>query len=472
MIKTDLIIIGGGPAGYVGAIRASQLGAKVCLVEKENLGGTCLNIGCIPTKALLSYAESIYGLKTPKHGLYIESYNVNNEEIYGFKSNVITKLRSGIESLLKSYGVEVVKGKASFLSENKVLVSNSQENQTGKASTKTEDGGTTVEFDKAIISTGSVSVMPKSLFVEGFTVDSNYVLENSNPARKISIVGGGVIGCELAFILNSLGSEVTIIEKLSGILTTEDKDCVRPIETALKKKGIRVITGTAVEKIEAGKIILATGELIESEKCILAIGRKPNIEGLNLNNANVKIGEKGEIEVDDKFQTSASSIYAVGDVVGGIQLAHYASATASRVVETLYSKKQNLPILSAIPRVIYSIPELASVGTTETQAKEQKLEYKVGRFAYAASGKAMAMDETEGMIKVIADSNDKIIGTTIVGKDADNLIVPFTMAIALGLTATDLCKVVYPHPTLSEIILEACEDLHGKAIHKPGRRNR
>lgn len=471
MLKTDLIIIGGGPAGYVGAIRASQLGAKVCLVEKENLGGTCLNIGCIPTKALLSYTESIYELKNPKQGLYVESYIINNEEIYSFKNNVITKLRSGIESLLRSYGVEVLKGKASFLSEDKVLVSNVQKNQAGQTSEKT-DGGTIIQFDKAIISTGSVSVMPKSLFIEGFTVDSNYVLENPNPAKKMVIVGGGVIGCELAFILNSLGSEVTIIEKLNGILATEDKDCIRPIETSLKKRGIRLITGTAVEKIEMGKIILSTGEVIESEKCILAIGRKPNIEGLNLNNANVKIGEKGEIEVDDAFQTSAPSIYALGDVVGGIQLAHYASATATRVVEALYSKKQNLPILSSIPRVVYSIPELASVGLTETQAKEQKIEYKIGRFAYAASGKAMAMDETEGMIKVIADPNDKIIGATVVGKDADNLIVPFTMAVALNLTASDLSKVVYPHPTLSEMILEACEDLHGKAIHKPGRRNR
>jgi dihydrolipoamide dehydrogenase len=468
MLKTDLIIIGGGPAGYVAAIKASQLGVKVCLVEKENLGGTCLNIGCIPTKALLSYTESIYKLKEPKKGINVPSYTLNNEEIHEFKNNTINKLRTGIGGLLKSYGVEVIKGEASFLSEKQILVLSSNQTQfSGK-----EDGGKTIEFDKAIISTGSISIIPQSLFVEGYTVDSNYVLNNSNPAKKISIIGGGVIGCELAFILNSLGSEVTIIEKLTGILPTEDKDCVRIVETALKRKGVRILTGISVVKIEQGKITLETGEVIESEKCILAIGRKPNTEGLNLNNVNIATGEKGEIKVDNTFKTSVSSIYAVGDVTGGIQLAHYASAVASKVVNDLYSKKQNAPILSAIPRVIYSIPELASVGLTETQVKEQKLEHKVGRFAYAASGKAMAIDEIEGMIKVIASPNDKIIGAAVVGKDADNLIVPFTMAIALGLTVGDLSKVVYPHPTLSEMIQEVCEDVHGQAVHKPARRNR
>lgn len=447
MKEFDLVIIGGGPAGYVGAIRAAQFGLNVALIEKENLGGTCLNIGCIPTKTLLSYSGVIY---TKKEGLNL-SYNLDFDKIYNFKDAVINKLKQGIEGLLKSNKIDLIKGTASFNSKNSILVS-----------------GEEYFFKKAIVATGSKSFIPKSLFIDGYTVDSTFVLNNKNLGEKIVIVGGGVIGCELAFILNSFGKKVTIVEKMAQLLITEDKDSVKFVENSLKSKGIEVFLDNGVKSIEKGKVVLEKGEILESDYAVIAIGRIPNTDGLNLDLANINLGERKEIKIDKDFKTSNSNIYAVGDVAGGIQLAHYASATACKVVASIAGKdySQNTYV---VPRITYSIPMIASVGDSEKMAKEKGLNYKVGRFSYSASGKAMAMNETEGMVKVLV-SDDKIIGAAVVGADADNLITSFTIAIALGISINDMVKVLYPHPTLSEIILEACEDTHGMAIHKPGRR--
>jgi len=453
MAETDLLIIGGGPAGYVGAIRAAQLGLKVTLAEQGKVGGTCLNIGCIPTKCLLSYSEGLYGLKKPRRGISVTGFEMNKNEIYAEKDAVVSKLTGGIEQLLKSYGVELKKGRAGFISANEVKI-----------------GDETIKFNKAIVATGSRSIMPKALFVDGFTVDSTYVLEHPELGKNVAIIGGGVIGCELAFVLNSMGMNITIVEKLKGIIPTEDRDCVRYVETSLKNKGVKVLCDISVDKIEKGKLHLSNGEVIEADTCVVAVGRGPNTEGLDPEKAGVKKGEKGEITVSDEFLTSNPNIYAVGDVTGSIQLAHYASACALSVVAKIAGKAKGHN-LKVVPRVTYSIPELASVGITETQAKEQGLNYGVGRFAYAAMGKAIAMGETEGIVKVLTDQGDKIIGAAVVGKDADNLIVPFTIAMSLGLTASQLTEAIYPHPTLSEMILEACEDVHGKAIHKGRKRN-
>lgn len=453
MTEFDLVIVGGGPAGYVASIRASQLGLKVCLVEEKKLGGTCLNIGCIPTKCLLSYTEDIHGLKSPKKGISVKEFSINTEEIYSFKNSVVNKLVSGIEMLTKSYGIELKNGKGSFVANNKIVVN-----------------GEEIGFKKAIIATGSKVTKPKFLSVEGFTIDSTYVLEHPEMKGKVVIVGGGVIGCELAFMLNSFGCEVTIVEMLKGILPTEDRDCVRYVEASLKSKGIKFYTDTSVQKLEKGKVGLSNGETLDAEYCIVAVGRGPNTEGLACEKAGVKLGEKGNINVDSEFRTSNSNIYAVGDVTGGIQLAHYASACACNVVADIAGSKTKFN-LNVIPRVTYSVPELASVGITETEAKEKGVNYKTGKFMYAALGKALAINATEGIMKVITDEKDRIIGAAVVGKDADNLIVPFTIAVGLGLTATQLSSVVYPHPTLAEMVLETCEDVHGKAIHKGRKRN-
>jgi dihydrolipoamide dehydrogenase len=448
----DLVIIGGGPAGYVGAIRASQFGLSVALIEGKKVGGTCLNIGCIPTKTFLSYAENIYHMKNSRKGILVDKFNINKEEIYKEKEDVVNKLTGGVEALLKGYGVTLIKDFASFT-----------DNNTIKA------GDEILSFKKAIIATGSKSLIPKSLFIEDYTVDSTYVLENPELGKSVIIVGGGVIGCELAFILKSFGMDVTIVEKMPQILINEDKDMTRPIETSFRKKGIKLITGVGVKKIEKGKVILENDKQLISDKCVIAIGRIPNTKNLDPEKAGIKVGEKGEILVNKDFLTHNKNIYAVGDVVGGIQLAHYASAMACKVVAGI-AEKDYAPNLDFIPSVTYSIPELATIGMTEKKAKEEGIEYRVGKFMYAANGKALSMGETGGAIKILANKDDKLIGASIVGHGADNLIMPLVVGVSLNLKASDLAKLVYPHPTLSEIILEALEDLHGKAIHKPKRR--
>ncbi|MFH1223356.1 MAG: dihydrolipoyl dehydrogenase [Pseudomonadota bacterium] len=453
MSAFDVVIIGGGPAGYVGAVRAAQLGLKTCLLEENKLGGTCLNVGCIPTKCLLSYAEEIFAAKKPRQGLKINGLDINREEIYSFKNSVVSKLNAGVDMLLKSYGVELKKGKGSFVSNNKISVN-----------------GEEIEFKKALIATGSKTTKPKFFNVPGFTIDSTDILENPELKGRVVIVGGGVIGCELAFILTSFGCEVTIVEMLKGILPTEDRDCVRFVETSLKNKGVKIFVDISVQKVEKGKVTLSNGEVLEAEHCVVAVGREPNTEGLNCEKAGVKLGAKNSVTVDAEFKTSNPNIYAVGDVTGGIQLAHYASASACKVIGDMAGKRSNIN-LNVIPRVTYSIPELASVGVTETEAKEKNVQYRSGKFMYAALGKALAINSTEGMVKVLTDEKDKIIGAAVVGKDADNLITPFTIAVGLGLTATQLSGIIYPHPTLSEMILEACEDVHGMAIHKGRRKN-
>jgi dihydrolipoamide dehydrogenase len=453
MSEKELVIIGGGPAGYVGAIRATQLGLKVTVVEKEELGGTCLNIGCIPTKCLLSYADDIYGLKDPKQGITVKDFSFDKRAIYSFKDVVVGKLTSGVGMLFKSYGIELIKGNASFESNNTLKV-----------------GSETITFKKALIATGSKPMIPSALFVEGFTVDSTYALSHPEMGKKIVVIGGGVIGCELSFILNAMGMEVTIVEKMKGILITEDRDTVRYVEASLKAKGIRLYTDVEVTKIEKGKLMLGNGETLEADTCVVAIGRVANTQGLEPQKAGVTLGNRKEIIVDKDFKTSNPNIFAVGDVTGSIQLAHYASACACKVAADM-AGSHHYQKLDVVPRVTYSLPELASVGHTEMSAKEQGLSFKVGRFAYAALGKALAMNETEGFVKVLADENDKIIGAAAVGADAENLIAPFTIAIALGLKVSDLTSVIYAHPTLSEIILEACEDVSGSAIHKGRKRN-
>ena len=253
-------------------------------------------------------------------------------------------------------------------------------------------------------------------------------------------------------------------------MITEDRDTVRYVEASLKAKSVKVYTDVAVEKIEKGKIYLGNGETLDADTCVVAIGRACNTDGLTPNKANIKTGSRGEVQVDAEFMTSNPNVFAVGDVTGSIQLAHYASACACKVVAKMVGSHHS-PNLDVVPRVTYSIPELASVGVTETQAKEKGTSYKVGRFAYAALGKALAINETEGFVKVLVDDKDKIIGAAAVGADAENIIAPFTIAVALGLKSADLSSVIYAHPTLSEIILEACEDVNGTAIHKGRKRS-
>ncbi|MBN1115231.1 MAG: dihydrolipoyl dehydrogenase, partial [Oligoflexia bacterium] len=445
-------IIGSGPAGYVAAIRAAQYGMDVVLAESGRVGGTCLNSGCIPTKNLLSYAESVHAVKKGRQGLSISGFSIDPQAVYQNKNANVAKLATGIEALLKSWKIKLVRGTASFVSENSAKV-----------------GDETIGFERAVIAAGSKTIMPSGLNVPGFSVDSTYALENHDLGGRVAIIGGGIIGIELAFILNALNVEVTVIEKLKDILSTEDSDAVRLVESSLKKYGIRIYKDTSVERIENGLLELSNGERISADKCIVAVGRRPDTDGLCCDAAKIKLAAGGAVTVDGNFRTTNPDVYAVGDVTGGIQLAHYASAVACRVVADIAGKQSNINI-EAVPRVVYSVPELASVGITEQEAKMKGIDYKAGKFMYGANGRALVSDTATGFIKVLSDNDGIILGATVAGSNADLLIVPFTIAMATRLSVEDLASVIYPHPTLAEMIGEACDDLHGHSIHK-GRRN-
>lgn len=439
-----LLIIGAGPAGYEAAIRAAQFNHEVFLVEKEYLGGTCLNVGCIPTKTLLSYSEEIYKLNNLRTGLSVSDVKIDSEAIFNEKTLVVNKLKKGIESILKSYKINLITGEAKFINENSVEVNN-----------------TKIDFDKAILATGSVPFIPNSLFLEDFTVTSTDVLEKPNLGSTILIIGGGIIGCELAFILNSLGKNVTIVEKEEAILANQDKDAVRLVELSMKKKGILVKKGIGVSKIKKGFVSLENDETINCDRCIVAIGRIPNTKNLFLENANIKIGAKGEVLVDKDFLTTNKNVYAVGDINGKIQLAHFASSSALSVVHKLSNKEYHTN-LDLVPQVTYTMPEIASIYSKKYDANTNKS----FKFMFGAIGKAVAIGINEGFCKIFIDSEEYITAALIVGEDADNLINIFTLAINSNFKVSDLTAIIYPHPSLSELIFETAEDANALAIHK------
>jgi len=436
----NIIIIGGGPAGYQAAIRASQFNNKVTLIESDKLGGTCLNVGCIPTKTLLSYADELYKLKKPRPGINL-NYTIDEELIYEEKQIVINKLRKGIEQILKSYKVDLILGEASFINPSQIKVND-----------------TVLSFDKLILATGSTALVPKNLFVEGFTITSTEVLNTYQSAKNIVIIGGGIIGCELAFMLNSFGKEITIIEKEASILLNQDKDAVRLVELSMKKKGIKLIKGQGVKTIEDKKISLENGEIINTEKCVLALGRIPNIKNLNLDLANINIGAKQEVLVDSEFKTSNTNVYAVGDVNNKIQLAHYASNTALFVVHKINNKEFHTR-LDIVPKVSYTMPEIASVYSNNYKETD-----KANKMLYAGIGKALCLDINEGFCKVFTNDENLVTGAVFCGFDADNLINLFTFAIDKHISI--LSEIIYPHPSLAELVLETAEDVQNKAIHK------
>lgn len=440
----NLLIIGAGPAGYEAAIRASQFGHEVILVEKQYLGGTCLNVGCIPSKTLLSYAEEIYKLKNLRSGLSVSETKIDLNLIFNEKTSLINKLQKGIENILKSHKITILKGEAKFLDANSVEVNNNK-----------------FTFDKALLATGSIPFIPKTLFLDGFTITSTDVLENAELGNNILIVGGGIIGCELAFILNSFGKNITIVEKEDGILGMQDKDAIRLLELSMKKKGIIVKKGLGVTKLETGKVFLENGETILCDKCVIAIGRIPNTKNLSLEKAGIELGKRGEVLVDENFLTSNKNIYAVGDVNGKIQLAHFASSSALKVIHTI-SNKEFYTNLDLVPQVTYTMPEIASIYSKNFD----KINDKSFKFLLGGLGKAIAINVNEGFCKIFINREEYITGAVMVGPDADNLINIFTLAINSNFKVHNLTGIIYPHPSLSEVILETAEDANSLAIHK------
>lgn len=463
----DIIVIGGGPGGYVAAIRGAQLGAKVCLIEKDRLGGTCLNRGCIPTKALYRNAEVINTLKkSEEFGININGFTIDVDKIQNRKNSIIDNLAGGIEQLLKANGVEVINGTAAFKDKNTLSIS--------------LISGEIIELtsNNIIIATGST---PSSLNIPGANLDGIYTSEDilnfESIPKSLAVIGGGVVGMELACIMNSLGTEVTVIEYLPSILAQVDSDITKRLAASLKRKGINIKTSSKVSKIEkniSGFIVTASDKkgdfTIESEKVLMAAGRTPNLYNLNLETIGIEFSNNG-INVDSSFETNIAGIYAIGDVNGKIMLAHAASYQGILAAEKALGLGTNSQV-AVVPSCIFVFPEIASAGITEDEAKKKGIPYKASKFMFGANGKALTLGEGDGFVKVISTAetfsnplDERIIGIHIMGPHASDLIHEGTLAITKNLTIRDIKDTIHAHPTLSEAFSEAVLGLAGEAIH-------
>ncbi|MCK4225031.1 MAG: dihydrolipoyl dehydrogenase [candidate division Zixibacteria bacterium] len=461
-VRKNLVIIGGGPAGYVGAIRASQLKANVTLIEKEEVGGVCLNVGCIPTKVLTSTAHLFLSMKrSDRWGLKTHGINLDFPQVMRRKQMVAQRLVTGVKSLLKTNGVNLIKGTASFLGE-KVIEIKTDKDKIQK-----------IEADKILIATGSVPIMLPipGMELEG-VVDSTGALCFREIPKSMLVIGGGAIGCEFAYIYHSFGTQVTIVEMLSQILPGEDHEIVASLRTSLEKAGIKIFTDSKVSKIasakEGKKIITISspkGEIdIEVEKVLVSVGRKANTKDLGLEKLGIKM-DRSNVMVDEYLKTNLPDVYASGDCIGNYLLAHVASMEAELAVENALGSQKKMDY-TAVPRCIFTHPEIGSVGLTEKQATDQGVKVKTGKFPFIANGRAQAESETEGMVKIIADANSsKILGAHILGPRATDLIAELTLAMKMGAKTEDLIDTIHAHPTLSEPVRETALKLEGRPIH-------
>lgn len=462
MTEFDIAIIGGGPGGYVAAIRAAQQGAGVCLVEQERVGGTCLNRGCIPTKALYSTALLRRRLAAAdEHGLSFGEVRFDYATAAGRKDAVVEKLVGGVEQLLKANKVDVFRGSASI---------------EGPGQLKIRSQGVVghVRAKRIIIASGSLPARPKALPIDGKNIlTSREILAIKDLPKRLLIVGGGYIGCEFASIFAALGSSVTLVEQLPEILARSDRQIVREVEKSFKEAGVEVLTETAVENLEAhGDSVIArlSGDReLTFDKALIAVGRVPNSAGLGLEEAGVKV-ERGAVVVDEHMATSVENIYAIGDVTNIIQLAHVASYQGEIAVTNALGGDARADY-RVVPSAIFTLPEIGQVGLSEAECKEQGTAVEVGRFAYQASSKALCDGEPQGLFKVVAAAGGgEILGAAAVGEEASALIAEVALAMHRRLTPAELAAVIHAHPTLPELVKEAAEDCEGLAVHKVGRR--
>jgi dihydrolipoamide dehydrogenase len=452
----NLVIIGGGPGGYVAAIRARQLDMTVTLVEKEAVGGTCLNHGCIPTKAYYRNAEIMRDLShAEEFGISVAGLKFSMEQARERKERIVKTLVSGVEKLLDDYGVEVVKGNATLLNQNTVVVA-----------------GQEIKAAQILLATGSTSA---SLPIPGLeldgVVDSTSLLQINEVPLRLVIIGGGVIGLEFACIFNSFGSQVTVIEYLPSVLNLLDREISKRMGVFLKRQGITVHSSTAVEKVEqnGNELLLSAkgkkGDIsIPADLVLVSAGRRPLTTGLNLETLGIATDERGFIKVDENYATTVPGIYAIGDVIGGLMLAHVASEEGIVAVEKMASYNNQVHY-HAVPSCIFTFPEIATVGMSEEECISQGIKYRVGKFNFAANGKALTLGETDGLVKVIADENDVVLGVHIIGPHASDLILEGTMLVKEKIKAPDFVGTIHAHPTLGEALMEAILDINGQALH-------
>jgi dihydrolipoamide dehydrogenase len=452
----DLCVIGAGPGGYVATIRAAQLGAKVVVVEKEKLGGTCLNWGCIPTKALVYHADVWNKIKNAEnYGFSTKDSSFDWGKIISRKDKAVSTLVDGVNKLFIKNKIKLIKGTAEILDKNKIRINTGAKEDI--ISTKNIIIATGTESSTVNIPTqGNVKLK-----------DVKEILDLQSLPKKLCIIGGGVIGVEIASIFSTFGVEVSIVEMMPKLIPMMDNEVIDVLKQEFKGKGINIYTETTVEKIvennKAYRIDLSNGKTIDSDEILVAIGRKPNNELFK--NINIRTDKKGYIEVDNKLKTNIENIYAIGDITNKLQLAHVASHQGIVAVENMFGEEKEMKY-DIVPNCIFTDPEIASVGITEEEAKNRKLPYKAFKFPFMALGKAVASDDTRGFIKIIADERwGEIIGAHIIGPDAAHLIAEVVAVMELEGTVYELADTIHAHPTLSEGIMEASAGILDKVIH-------
>jgi len=456
----ELIVIGGGPGGYVAAIRAAQLGKQVALIERERVGGTCLNHGCIPTKTLYRTAEVLTEAQNAsRYGVRAENVSLDLESTRARKQTVVDTLVGGVQSLLKANHVTVISGEASFADASTVRV-----------------GDETYTADAFLIATGSkTAVLPvEGIGLDG-VLDSTSALRLDDIPNSLALIGGGVIGVELAGIYRAFGAEVTIVEFLPSILSTIDNELAKFAAKRLRAQGVTILTGAKVTKISGAPgdftVHAETQDGEQTLPCthvLSCAGRVPNTDGLNLEAAGVASDRKG-IKVDENYRTNVNNIYAIGDVTGRIMLAHVASDEGRVCVERMCGKRTCVDY-SLVPSCVFAFPEMASVGRTEEQLKAENVDYVVSRFHFSGNGKALSLGEKDGFIKILAKSDlSEILGVHIAGPHASDLIAEAVMAMKAMLTVAEAARTMHAHPTLSEAFMECVQRFSGEAIHVPPR---
>ena len=455
MQKYNLTIIGSGPGGYVSALFAAQLGMKVCLIEKGELGGVCLNCGCIPTKTLVSSAKALSLIKdAEKFGVKVGKPVLDFASVTTRTKSVVDKLKKGIEFLLKSRKVDVKQGlSAVIVDEHHIKI--------GK-----ED----IETENILIATGSSPVDIPAAKIDGKSIlSSEGVLKIDSIPGELVIIGGGVIGCEFATIFNKFGSRVTIIEMMEHLIPGGDEELSKKLAAGLKKIGINVLTACKVEGTrydKGGRIILntSTGSELSCDKVLVSVGRRPNVSGFGLENIGVEVTKSG-IKVDENMRTNLAGVYAIGDCVGGYMLAHVASHEGLVACKNIAGKKEKMDY-SAVPSCTFTDPEIATCGMDEKVAKKNGLDVKVSRFYFRSLGKAHAIGKTDGFVKLVSlKTSGKIVGASIMGESASDLIAEVALAIRNGLSSSDVVSTIHAHPTMAEAILEAAHISEGKPLH-------
>lgn len=458
--EADTIVIGAGPGGYVAAIRAAQLGQKVIVIEKEHVGGVCLNVGCIPSKALISASHRFEQAKhSDDYGIKADHVSLDFLKLQEWKGTVVSRLTGGVRSLLKAHDVELVEGEALFVEPDVVRVNHGYESSRYK-------------FNHCIVATGSSPIEIPGFKWSDRVLSSTGALALKEVPQKMVVIGGGYIGIELSSAYAGFGTEVVVLEGTPSILPAFDKRLIAPVKKKLKAKGVTVFTealARGVEETPAGVKVTAEikGEtrIFDADYVMVTVGRRPNTRDLGLDMAGVETTERGLIKVDKQGKTTSEKIYAIGDIVPGLALAHKASYEGKVAAEAIGGESSEVDY-RAMPAVVFSDPEIATVGLSEEEAKKHGYEVKSGQFPFAANGRALSLGETDGFLKIVTRASDGLIlGAQIVGTNASDMIAEFGLAIESGMTAEDVALTIHAHPTLGEMAMEAADVVLGKPIH-------